>query len=254
MRFRFSGIPNITLYIVAGQVCAYALARSRPDMLSSMLLVPGLVLNGEIWRLLTFVLVPPALNLIFAFFGWYLFYLMGTALENQWGSARYTAFLAVGYAASVAAAFITPAYAASTAFLGGSVFLAFAYLYPDFVIYMFFVLPVRIRWLAMITWMWYGWTALTGMWPERLMVLAATANFLVFFARDIALTVRRGHRQMTGKVKAIAAELEPLHKCVVCGATDRTAPAKEFRYCSKCSPALCYCTEHMPGHDHKVRG
>lgn len=253
MRLRFPGIPNISIYIVAGQVCVYALAGSSPDTLSNMLLVPGLVARGEAWRLLTFILVPPSLNLVIAFFGWYLFYLMGTALEKQWGAGRYTAFLAVGYAASVASAFLVPGAAVSNAFLGGSVFLAFAYLYPDFVIYVMFILPVKIRWMAMLTWLWYGWTAVFGAWSERLMVLAATANFLVFFARDIVLGVRRGHRQMSGRVKALVAESEALHKCVVCGATEKTASKPEFRYCTKCVPAMCYCMEHMPSHEHKVR-
>ena len=97
------------------------------------------VLDGEVWRLVTFLFDPPATNLIFAFFFWYLFYLMGTTLETSWGTFRYNVFLLIGYRGvggggicavlSRGRARIMPA---SNGFLYGTVFLAFARLYPDF--------------------------------------------------------------------------------------------------------------------------
>ncbi len=85
---------------------------------------------------------------MFAFFFWYLFYLMGTALERSWGTFRYNVFLLIGYVDTVGVAFIVPDVPANNAFLQGSVFLAFAYLFPDFVMYIFFILPVKIKWLG----------------------------------------------------------------------------------------------------------
>ena len=98
--------------------------------------------------MLTFVGEPPTTNLLFAFFFWYLFYLMGTVLESTWGAFRYNVYLLVGWAATVAVAFLQPNAPASISFLQASVFLAFAYLYPDFQILLFFILPVKVKWLA----------------------------------------------------------------------------------------------------------
>ena len=84
-------------------------------------------------------------NRIFAFFAWYLFYLMGNALEGHWGAFRYNLFLLIGYLVTVAVAFLYPYAAATNIFIGGSVFLAFAYLYPDFQLYIFFIIPVRLN-------------------------------------------------------------------------------------------------------------
>ena len=81
--------------------------------------------------------------------------------------------------------FLVPYGYATNQFMLGSVFLAFAYLYPDFQLYIFFILPVRIKWLALLTWLFYGWTMITGDWMSRAMATAAVANFLLFFGRDI---------------------------------------------------------------------
>lgn len=250
MRFRFPGIPNISLYIIIGQVFVYIFFASRPDLVSAMLLVPSRVLDGELWRLFSFVFVPPATNAIFAFFSWYLFYLMGNALEGQWGASRYTAFLSVGAVATALSSFLTPGFAATNAFLGGSVFLAFARLYPDFTIMLFFVLPVRIRWLALFTWVWYALEMIVGSWTTRAMVLAATANYLIFFGRDILMSARQGHREMAAAVADAVEAAKPRHTCAECARTDKTDPRLEFRYCTKCNPARCYCADHISSHAH----
>src|SRR2546428_6622289 len=94
--------------------------------------------RGEWWRVITFMLVVPVpspeslFGFVFLAFGWYLFYLMGNALEGYWGSFRFNVFLFVSYALTVAFSFITPRYVVSNAFILGSVFIAFAYLNPDF--------------------------------------------------------------------------------------------------------------------------
>src|SRR5690606_12067590 len=136
--FGFLAIPNITLYIVCLQSLAYILVLARPEMWGNMLLVPERVAAGEWWRLISFVLIPPASNPLFAFFALYLFWLMGTALENQWGTFRYNLYLLIAYLATIGAALLvqwaggTQGEAGTNAYIGGSVFLAFAWLYPNF--------------------------------------------------------------------------------------------------------------------------
>ena len=246
-------IPNLSLCLIIGQVLFWGLALMTGFDLGRIALLPVAVVAGEVWRLATFVLVPPNFHPVFIAFAWYLFYLMGTALEHYWGAYRYNAFLGIGWLLTVAAAFVTPFAYASNLFLAGSVFLAFAYLNPDFVMMIFFILPVKIKWLALLQWLGYGYVLVVGPWSGRLAVLAATGNFLLFFAGDIVSQIRTGRRRMAFQAKAFAAKTEdPEHRhcCRVCGKTDLSDPKMDFRYCSKCAGNQCYCPDHIFNHKH----
>src|SRR5512135_659465 len=180
-KLRRYAVPNVTLYLIIGQALFFLFAISGRFILERVVLIPDRVMMGEWWRLITFLFIPPLTNPIFAFFAWYLFYLMGSALEGHWGAFRYNLFLLIGYLVTVAAAFLFPWSAATNLFIGGSVFLAFAYLYPEFEILIFFILPVKIKWLALLTWIGYGYQLIAGSWGTRLQVLASVSNFLIFF-------------------------------------------------------------------------
>jgi hypothetical protein len=243
-------VPNVTLYLIVGQVAFYLGVMSQWIHLDAMLLIPARVLEGEVWRLFSFLFIPPTTNLLFALFGWYFFYLMGTALENQWGVFRYNLYLLIACLSTILFSFLTPGYPAANGFIGGSVFLAFAFLYPEFQLLLYFILPIRIKWLALATWIGYFLVFAFGNWSLRFMVLASVCNFLLFFWRDIIGKVRYGHRKMAYQVAGIAAKDEPLHRCVACGATEKTHRGLEFRYCGDCRPVACYCINHLPGHTH----
>ena len=115
---------------------------------------------------------------------------------------------------------------------------------------MFFILPVKVKWLAMITWALYGLRFVLGGWNTKLVVLASVSNFLLFFGNDIWFRIRAARRDMKRNAERIARENEPLHRCVVCGRTDRTNPDLDFRYCTECDPVQCYCEEHLHDHEH----
>jgi hypothetical protein len=251
-RFRGFAVPNITLFLVLGQAFFYLAARSGQLDVSRMFLVPSLVMQGEWWRLVAFLLIPPSSSMLFIFFALYIFYLMGTALENHWGAFRYNVFLLTGYALTVAVSFLTPGYPATNTFLGGSVFLAFAFLFPDFQLYIFFILPVKIKWLALLAWIGYGWSFLSGGLSTKFLVLASIGNVLLFFGRDIYWRIKTGKRKMAEQAKNIAGVREAFHRCEVCGKTDISHPDTEFRYCPECS-GLGYCMEHINNHVHKKK-
>ncbi len=248
-KFRRYAIPNITLYLVIGQVLFYLFVLAGRFRLERVVLVPALVLEGEWWRLLTFLFIPPLTNIFFAFFAWYLFYLMGSALEGHWGAFRYNLFLLTGYLLTVAVAFVIPFGAATNIFLGVSVFLAFAFLYPEFQLYLFFLLPVRIKWLALLTWIYYGYELLTGDWLTRLLVLASIGNFFLFFGNDIFWRMKSGRWRMIKQASQFARSREPFHTCAVCGKTDISDPYIQFRYCPDCG-GLGYCPDHIFNHTH----
>jgi hypothetical protein len=250
-------VPNLSLWLVAGQVTCWCLAQPfvANFNLARLELLPAAVLAGEWWRLFAFVFLPPNAHPVFLAFVWYLFYLMGDALESFWGTFRYNAFLWLGWTLTVGAAFVTPGAYARNEFLAGSVFLAFAFLNPDFEMMLFFILPVKIKWLALLQWAGYVFAAVVGGWPTRLMVLAAVGNFLVFFGRDLVQLARTGRRRMVHQAKQFGARddtPEPRHRCRICGKTDLTHPQLDFRYCSKCADDSCYCPEHIRSHEHVV--
>jgi hypothetical protein len=244
-------IPNLSLYLVMGQVFVFLLALLGRDLSSAMVLQGASVMNGEVWRLFTFVFVPDiltnkALSLVLVVFGWYLFYLMGGALEHFWGVFRYNCFLLVGWLLTVLVAFIFPLALGETIFIGGCVFLAFAYLNPNFELLLFFVLPVKIKWLALLLWLQFGYMFVVGDMAQRLMILAALGNFFLFFTGEIIQRTKAGQRRAEYQAKQTAERenAEPRHTCVVCGKNDRTHPFEDFRYSDD---DKCYCSEHRPG-------
>jgi hypothetical protein len=248
-------VSNLSLYIVIGQVLVLLGFLAGRINLGAFLLVPALVLQGEWWRVFSFLLMPPPPGMfgyIFVAFAWYIFYLMGNALEGSWGAFRYNLFLLLGATLTVAAAFVTPGYAATNAFIAGSVFLAFAYLNPDFELSLFFILPIKIKWLALLTWVLYAVSFIRGDLPTRLQILAAAGNFALFFGRDIWLSIRHRKRVKVRQAERAAQAEEPRHVCHVCGKTDRTHPDLDFRYCSKCAGDQCYCPDHIQNHAHVV--
>ena len=253
-------IPNLTGIIIAGQVVlyvAYALRRAGGaggDAFSKLYLIPSLVLEGEVWRIFTFPLVPFSLSPIGALFGWILFYLFGSALENYWGTVRYNLFLGIGFLANVAAAFATLAihdgYVAQNHFLYATTFLGFARLYPDYTIHLFFILPIRIKWLALLMWLGFALQFLEGSWMDRFLVVASLLNYFLFFGRDHWYQIKGSHRRRAFQAKAKDANRSLEHQCRVCGLDSESSPRTLFRYCSKCAGQCCYCPEHIHNHEH----
>jgi hypothetical protein len=256
-------IPNLTLMLIIGQAVIYlasqpqVMAGQGAPLLENIALVPSKVFEGEVWRIVTYLFDPPATNVLFAFFFWYLFYLMGTALEQTWGAFRYNMFILVGYVASVAAVLLLPEahnVPASNFYLYGSVFLAFARFFPDFVINLFLILPIKIKWLALIAWIGYALRFVGGSNMDRVLVVAALANYVLFFWRD-HLTQMKDHRRRLDyatKTTSTAKKSRLVHTCAVCGRSSADEPRTAFRYCSQCDGQMCYCPDHIRDHEHVV--
>ena len=252
-------IPQLALYLIGGQVMFLGFALLGRFDLERILLVPALILQGEFWRLFTFAFVPPVsgqltmVGAVFLAISWYFFHMISQALENYWGLFRFNLFFLLGWALTVAVSFLTPYQATGYSFFAVSVFLAFAFLNPDFELYLFFILPVKIKWFALVMWLGFAYALVVGDWNARLTVLAATGNFLAFFARDIVQRIRTGRQHMQQQVRRSAFradENEARHRCVVCGKTDLTDRQMDFRYCSQCGHDECYCADHIFNHVH----
>jgi hypothetical protein len=182
-------IAGLTLYLVIGQV--FVVFTTMFNLIDSRLLAyaPVLVLRGQWWRLFTFMFEVPlpqsAMGWVFLAFGWYLFFLMGSSLEAYWGAFRYNVYLFVSYLLLVGLSFVTPNYVVTNMFILGSVFLAFAYLNPDFEMVLFFILPVKIKWLAFIYTAVGAALFFRGNLAVRIHIAASIEGFVLFFGGDM---------------------------------------------------------------------
>lgn len=249
-RFRRFAIPGLTTYLAIGQAFGLILSMTHGDVFDKLGMSAGRVLEGEYWRLFTFMALPPCLNPIFAFFGIYLFFLMGSALEGQWGSFKVNVYVLIGWLATIASAFVGPDQVVTNAAIDGSIFLAFAAFYPDFVFYIMFVLPVKVRWLAILAWIGYAWNFAIGDGMTRCLIALSVLNYLLFFGKEIYRRARYGRKRMVEQVQKLKLKHEPFHTCVECGKTDVSHPRMDFRYCSQCG-GLGYCEEHLANHEHR---
>ena len=257
-------IPKLGLIIVLFQGVAYLATLMTPPghpPLSDLIALDlGQVRTGEIWRLVTFVFVPPLSNPIFILFALYFFWMMSSALEAQWGAFRFNVYLAVGWAVTLLTTIGMAIYNPDlihvnpqNSWMLGSVFLAFAWLWPNFTILLFFIIPVKIKYLALVTWLLYLYALCTGTMLERGLVLAAIANFLLFFAPDMVRRMRSGHRQMVTKISDVRGAHIPFHLCATCGVTEKSDPSACYRVCGECRPAREYCMVHLKEHQHVVQ-
>ena len=248
-------IHNLMIYIVAGNIIVFMADFIFADFtLSNLLLLsPGRILRGEVWRLISFIFVPTSHSLLSVAITLYLYYIIGTSLENHWGSFRMNLYYFLGVVASVAASFIT-GFAVGAQSINLSLFLAFATLAPNMQLMLFFILPVKVKWLGWIAWVWiaYNFVSVPGI-AAKILVLVPTVSYFVFFGSSI---VKGFHR--TGKSRIRKAKFDVIrpsskeyfHKCAVCGKTERDDSHLEFRYCSKCNGDYEYCSEHLKNHVH----
>lgn len=249
-------IPNLSLYLVIVQV--FVLLTSMLGMIDpdKLFYAPVLVLRGEWWRIFTFLAMPPfpsmQIGFIFLAFFWYLFYLMGNALEHHWGTFRFNVFIFASYFLTVVTSFLAPIAAVENTYILGSVLLAFAFLNPNFELLLFFILPLKIKWIALITWIGYAYKFIVGGLPLRLQIGSAVAIYLLFFGGEMLRGSRQRVRVRERRAEREAEAAEPRHVCHVCGKTDLSHPQLDFRYCSKCAGDQCYCPEHIQNHAHVV--
>jgi hypothetical protein len=249
-RFGHLAIPNL-LRIVAGfNALVFILYKLNPGWLDTLRLVPQAVLAGEVWRLVTYVFIPqvgsPVGDWLFALlYVWYLWWL-GEGLEEAMGSFKVNVFYLLGMLGTTVAAFFFGA-GFSTFMLNSSLFFAFARFYPEMQIYFMLVLPVKVKWLAWI----YGALLFLGLIGASLSylcaVLAALANFILFFGREI-LDEAAQRRDVSTRRKRFESDRrevvdESLHRCEVCKRTEIDEPHLEFRVAKDGHE---YCVQHLP--------
>ena len=251
-KFGDYAIPNVTLYLIVLQGLAYLIFQTQPQYMEKLVLSHDQLFAGEWWRVLTLLFIPQDMNPLFFIFYLLVLFTISRALEAQWGAFRFNVYLLVGYVATVLVVLI-PGAVVSNFYLMESIFLAFAWLYPDFEFLLFFFFPVKVKWLALLAWLMYLVSFLMGNWPIRAEVLAGSLNFLLFFHADLLQWIRTSNRKFKGNMarEREREEKPPLHVCAKCGITDQTNRTMEFRYCPQCTGTPAYCIEHIHNHQHR---
>lgn len=246
-------IRNLMTYIVMVNAVAFVLIYlDRTGIVySKMVLVPQLVLKGEIWRLVTFLAIPPGSSLMWVFFTLYFYYMVGGALESEWGTFKFNAYYFLGILATIAVSFIF-SIPVTPIFINLSLFLAFARIYPNYELLIFFILPVKVKYLALLEWIFITYTILTGSTPSKLTAIISIINFFIFFGPDILSGVKT-NKQVQHNRQRFRHEIPKdftYHKCTICGKTEKDDSKLEFRYCDKCEGDYEYCMEHVRDHVH----
>jgi membrane associated rhomboid family serine protease len=178
-------IPQFPLFIAAANGVIYILGVVNPAFTDRLWLDPVAVHAGEYWRLITFLFIPPSMGPIGMVFWLYLLFQCATALENEWGEFRFCFFYLIGALATLLGAFFITHTSLSNVPLNTTLFLAFATLYPDFELLLFFILPVKIKYLAWLIWLGLAWNFVWDGFLTRVAIGASLLNYAIFFGPEL---------------------------------------------------------------------
>jgi hypothetical protein len=184
-RIGFLSIPQFPLFIAAANGIIYFMSQAQPAFVERLILDPVAVRAGEWWRVLTFLFVPPQMNPLFLVFWLLLLYQYAMALENAWGEFHFFIFYLLGAAATVLSALLVLHEPLGNVPLNTTLFLAFATLYPDVELLIFFVLPIKVKYLAWFVWLTIAASFVLGSFTTRVALGASLANYGLFFGADI---------------------------------------------------------------------
>ena len=271
-------IPGLTRYLIACYVVGYILYYINPEILSLLSLNVSMILRGQIWRLVTWIIYPPSTGnfLLFVIAIAFFYYPLGNSLERSIGSFRYTLYIANGMLITVIGAFLLHFITGgvydlfagmifTTYYICLSVFLAFAMLYPDMQLLLWFVISIKMKWMAIVYLALMLYSVLNyvrrGFWFMIIPIVASLINFGLFYLsfKDLSymnpkeVKRRRDFQQAMqprGRTAGGGSGNITKHKCAICGRTEQDSPDLEFRFCSKCNGNYEYCQDHLFTHTH----
>lgn len=270
-------IPNLTSYMLVLYVIGYITRYIMPQLLSWLTLEPGLILRGQVWRLVSWIIIAPSDRLIFFVIMVFLYYSLGNSLERTWGTFRYNVYIFSGILFTVIGAFILYGFlnfmygssmqegsvillsyvgVFSVSYIYMSIFLAFAVTYPDMTVMLYFIIPVKMKWMGIV----YGalilYSIIVGSASVRIAIIASVLNFIIFFlatrnTKKFSYKKQSFHKNFN---KQSGPHMKytngARHRCAVCGRTELDDPCLEFRFCSKCKGNYEYCQDHLFTHEH----
>lgn len=206
-KFSRFAIKNLMLYIVIGMGIVFAfdffvtaIPNVKFSLAWALMFDRSLILKGQVWRLITFIFIPEGSSPLFIALELYISWMIGTALEREWGSFRFGLYYLLGVLGCIIAGCI--AGYCTNAYLNLSLFLAYALFFPNHQFMVFFILPVKAKWLALIDAAVLLRAFIMGGMGVKLVIAFSLVNLIIFFGRDIVLLVKRvikGKRKAAGR-------------------------------------------------------
>jgi len=264
------------LFIVLVSAVMYIIGGAGSGLYGFLAFIPAIFQSGndfsfQVWRLVTWIFIPLDSNFFLVAIAFYFYYFIGSTLEREWGTGKFTIYYFSGVLLNVIYGFISW-YTANAYvplipyYLNFSMLLAFATLFPDLTVRLFFVIPIKVKWLAILTAVFFLYGIINGIMNAHvsafsaLLPVVAIINYILFCGEELLSYIRplkiRTSPQMVNFKKAAKqakrdlAEKPYRHKCAVCGKTDTEYPDLEFRYCSRCNGYHCFCIDHINNHIH----
>ena len=277
-RFGKYAIRNLPLIMIICYAVGYMIRYINPDFLMFLNLDPYKVIHGQVWRVVTWLLVPPTdTNVLWIIVMLFCYYSIGVSLERTWGTFKFNVYIFSGILLTLVGAFVILGiayliggglYAAvysqyvaavfSTYYINMSILLAFAMTFPDAMFLFMFFIPVKAKWMAIFYLVILLIQFITGGLFVRVALGMALLNFVIFY-----YTNRKGLGIRPVQIKSKARTPKPVkrdlsrssgivtrHKCAICGRTEKDVPDMQFRFCTKCEGNYEYCEDHLYTHTH----
>ncbi|MCB1229200.1 MAG: hypothetical protein KDN19_02975 [Verrucomicrobiae bacterium] len=264
---RFGGlaIHGLLRWIGGFQLLVWLLMRAVPEYSLWIDYHPAKIFDGEVWRLFSFVFFPRTNSFLLIIIAVMFLWFISDSLENAWGTFRLNVYV-IATVIFLSLASLNPLLAhygdlqlsngdvvkvwAYSGILNvifySAVFLAFASEFPEQSILLFFIIPIKVKWLGiangvlLLVMIWSGFTwliAIPGMLPFLLV-------FAPRFFGEVQNRSSAAVRRQKFKAKVEESEDDAFHTCASCGITDAKDPEMEFRvtadgeeYCADCLAA-----------------
>lgn len=267
-KFGKFAIPHLINYIIGAYGIGLVLYFVAPKFLDYLALEPYYILHGQVWRLISWIFIPSSVS-IFSLIMMLFYYQIGNHLEYYWGSFRFNMYMWGGILftdiAAIILYFVTykvynmlfPVGGLfSTSYINLSLFLAFAVCFPEMEVRLYFLIPIKMKWLALVYVLISLYEIVVSGWIVRTAIIASLLNFIIFYVMTRNLkrySPKEIHRKQSFKRQVEQSVSKTKHKCAVCGRTEKDDPSLQFRYCSKCEGNYEYCQEHLFTHQHIKR-
>ncbi len=273
-------IKNLPLVLIITYVIGYVLSMvGSGTALNYLCFYPPAILQGQIWRIITWVIMPPGSLDILTILMLFIFYQFGSLLENAWGAFRFNLYMLLGVVLTAVggfvAYFINPMFCLtmvnmSTYYISLSIFLCVAAFFPNMQVLLYFIIPVKLKWAAAIHVAYMVFNCIRAAQSYNagtfVMIIASLLNcaIMIYLVRhDYSspgqqFKAARRRAQYQKKVRESAASSMhrtadgkiTKHKCAICGRTELDGDDLTFRFCSKCEGNYEYCQEHLFTHVH----
>ncbi len=291
-KFGRFAIRNLSLILILCYVAGYIIEFAAPAFMGYLTLNPYAIVHGQVWRIVSWILVPPGENnIFFAIIMLVFYYSIGTSLERTWGTFQYNLYLFAGMFFTLIGSFLMMgfcylfrpellngiyseytvfealSYVFSTYYVNMSIFLAYAATFPDNQVLLMFIIPIKVKWLGVVYGVFLVYEMISGMlmngnvgFVYPFVIGSSMLNFIVFFFTTrnyirMNRSQRKMHRDFARKQRTDKAARNAgitKHRCAVCGRTEKDGDDLVFRFCSKCAGNYEYCQDHLYTHIHKT--